>query len=56
MWGVLMHAIKNLEEFVCKTTTKWNQGGVPDRTIGQVKVPRKHHDLDTATWEPKDAM
>ena len=51
-----MHAIKDLEEFICKETTKWNQGGVPDRTVGQVKVQRKHHSPDTATWESEDAM
>ena len=56
MWCVLMHAIKDLEEFVCKTTTKWKQGGVPNRTIGQVNVQREHDGPDTTTWELEDAM
>ena len=51
-----MHEIKDLEEFICKKTTKWNQGGVPYRTIGQVKVHRKHDGLDTPTWELEDGM
>ena len=56
MWYVLMHAIKDLEEFVCKKTMQWNQGGVPDRAIGQVKVQRKYYGPEEATWELKDAM
>ena len=51
-----MHEIEDLEDFVCKTTMKWNQGGVLDCTTGQVKVQRKHHGPDTATWELEDAM
>ena len=55
-WCVLMHAIKDLEEYVHNTTAQWDQGGVRDRTIGQVKMQKEHHGPDEATWELEDAM
>ena len=44
------------DHVVCVDACKQGLGRVPDFSIGQIRVQRKHYGPEEATWELKDAM